>query len=346
VKTPVIFTSANLAYLDRAIVLLDSVRRHQPDWPVVLILVDEEPSDRVARELLGRFDEVVLAKDLPIADFDQWIFGHDVVEACTAVKGAALQLLLDRGAPHVVYLDPDTVCFGPLDGILSTLGSGSIGLTPHQVDPEDFEWSTMDNEITSLKTGVFNFGFLVVKNDETGRSFASWWSSRLYRFCVDAIEEGLFTDQRWGDLVPCMFDGTVIIRDRGVNVASWNLLQRPIEIGGDGDVTAGGAPLRLFHFTKAEGIGAVMTMKHSQGSLAAASLWRWYLEELRAYTKVLGRRRWSYSEYEDGSPIEGWQRRLYRNRPDLQASYPDPFATSDGASLLSWTRVHAEGIAT
>ena len=62
-----------------------------------------------------------LARDLVGEEFSQWIFGHDVVEACTAVKGRALQSLLERG--DVVYLDPDMAVFGSLDEFIAELRS-------------------------------------------------------------------------------------------------------------------------------------------------------------------------------------------------------------------------------
>ena len=35
---------------------------------------------------------------------------------------------------------------------------------------------------------------------------------------------GVYTDQRWCDLVPALFDGVKVLRDPGLNVASWNLV--------------------------------------------------------------------------------------------------------------------------
>ncbi|MFM8863187.1 MAG: hypothetical protein ACKOIA_12175 [Acidimicrobiia bacterium] len=84
-----------------------------PDCRLVLVLVDQVPDDDLTLAMLGSFDEVIVARDLFDIGFSQWIFGHDVVEACTAVKGRALQVLLDRG--DIVYVDPDMAVFGSLD---------------------------------------------------------------------------------------------------------------------------------------------------------------------------------------------------------------------------------------
>ena len=66
-------------------------------------------------------DEVIWAGDLPIDPINGWLFKHDVVEACTAVKGPVLLSLLERGAEKVVYLDPDIAVLGPLTPIVDWL---------------------------------------------------------------------------------------------------------------------------------------------------------------------------------------------------------------------------------
>lgn len=337
------YTSANLAYLDRALVLRESLARHHPDWPLVLILVDEVPRDRKLRSLLDTFDEVIPADELGIPDYRRWLFTHDVVEACTAVKGAALSLLLQRTADAVVYLDPDMAVLSPMAGATDGLRQGSVVLTPHQLTPETDNWAVVDNEVTSLRTGTYNFGFLGVRNDDEGHRFAEWWAARLRDFCRDDPDLGLFTDQKWGDLVPVFFPSTHICRDAGMNVASWNLLRRPITLSRDGQYLAAASPLQLFHFTKASGVGQLMTLKHAQGNVHVAEIWRWYLEKLAAAHKQVGDQPWPYDYYSDGRPIEKRHRDLYRARVDLQLLYPDPFSTRDRYCYANWLRSEAQG---
>ncbi len=333
------YTSANLAYLDRAIVLRDTLARHHPDWPLILVLVEEEPRDSRTRSLLDGFSEVILASELGIPDYRRWIFKHDVVEACTGVKGPALVRLLQRDVDAVMYLDPDMAVFSPLVGAITGLEQGSVVLTPHQLTPETENWAVVDNEITSLRTGTYNFGFLGVRNDDEGRQFAEWWSNRLLDFCRDDPDLGLFTVQKWGDLVPVFFPQTHICRDPGMNVASWNLLQRPMTLSQGGQYLAAGATLQLFHFTKASSVGQLMTLKHAQGNVHVAEIWRWYLEKLAAANRYVGDQPWSYGHYGDGRPIEKQHRDLYRSRVDLQLVYPDPFTTRDRYCYANWVRL-------
>ena len=193
-----VFTSFNFFYADRALVLLESIRRHEPSWQVVAVVVEPDMPAEWERALSG-FDEVVLARSLYSEGdrFDSWIREHNVVEACTAVKGQALVRLLDRGHEAVIYLDPDTQLLGPLTAVAAELAVSAVVLTPHLLSPAPTEDSVWDGEVGSLKHGVYNLGFLAVRNCPEGRQLAAWWADRLSLAWWDRPEMGLFTDQRW-----------------------------------------------------------------------------------------------------------------------------------------------------
>jgi hypothetical protein len=332
------FTSISLSYLDRALVLAETIRRYQPDWVLWLCLSDTEPPGQRFDTELGQFDHVTRVEDLGIPDLRPWLFCHDVIELCTAVKGQMLLRLLDGGASKVVYLDPDVALFSPLDTVIEALDRHDVILTPHQLEPDADRAAILDNEIGSLKHGVYNLGFVAVRNSDEGRRFASWWRDRLLAFCYDNIPSGLFTDQRWCDLAPAFFTGVHILRDPGCNVASWNLSRRPITIGADGVIRAAGAPLRFFHFTKVTWVGEVMLERYGGGRIEVFELLRWYRVRLAAHeVSGLPAGWWAYATYDDGQPIPREHRVAYRSRAELQARFLDPFAVGEN-SFRAWLR--------
>ena len=326
------FTSASFAYLDRVRVLAETLRRHHPDWRLWLCLVDQEPpgfSFDADRESLAG---VVRVTELGIPHLCRQLFTHDVVELCTAVKGPMLHRLLERGAEKVVYLDPDIAVLGSLVEVEALLDRHDIVLTPHQLEPDESPQAIRDNEIGSLKFGIYNLGFLAVSGREEGRRFARWWRDRLLEHCYDDVPEGLFTDQRWCDLVPAFFASTHVLRDPGYNVASWNLSRRPISIGTDGMIRAGERPLRFFHFTKVNWVGEMMLERYADGRIEVFELMQWYRRRLVVHAPTqLPERWWAFARYANGTPIPREHRRLYRDRPDLQQRYPDPFAAGPAA---------------
>jgi len=322
-----IFTSCNIAYLPQAMVLLKSVRKHHNDCLFSLVLVEEKRHfPKSIDAALSNFDQVIYPEDVWGEERFGNLFPYNVVEACTAIKGPALSKLLEQDLP-VIYLDPDTVIFDRLDAVLHCIGSSSVVLTPHQLDPVSPDrWGGIHDERVSLLTGVFNFGFFAVSPTEEGKSFSKWWDFRTTTYSFDLPELGLFTDQKWGNLVPVLFPGTHILRHRGMNVASWNLHEREVEVSEVGSYLVDGDPLIFFHFTKGQN-GVQPVLQKSIHNNYVASLWRWYLEELNEERRALPNNDWSYARYRDGEQqlIEQHSRREFRSVGRLSAHTVNPF---------------------
>ncbi len=328
------FTSFALNYLPRACVLAETLRAAHPDWNFWALVVDAPPPDGA----LSGFDHVVTAADLGLPRFCSWLFRHDIVEACTAMKGAMLCRLLADGADKVLYLDPDVAVFHPLAALPALLDDASIALTPHQLAPNDAPGAIADNEGAALRYGVFNLGFLAVRGDAVGRAFASWWAARLQEACFDDPASGLFTDQKYCDLVPALFDRVAIVRDPGWNVASWNLSRRRVEITPEGDITANGSRLAFYHFSKHGGAGDAMTDRYAGTNHVPHELWCWYGRRLAAHAAPPPI--WHYGRFSDGTSIPHAARLLYRQRPDLMEHFADPFDAGPGG-LRDWLAAHA-----
>ena len=369
------FSSFTYSYLDRARVLARSLRRVHPDWHISAIVTDEPPEGTTQDELMSDFDSVLTAKDLLSAEmgdrFSGWIFCHNIVEACTAVKGRAMAHLLAKpDAEKVLFFDPDIAVFDCLDPLVDALDKFEILLTPHQLDPEprDNAVAIGDNEIASLKWGAYNLGFVGVANTPGGEGhrFARWWGDRLLDWCQDNLPKGLFTDQKWCDLVPSFFDDVHVLRDPGYNVASWNLSQRHLSFTEAGDICVNGAPLRFFHFTKLGPVGDQMTRRYAHDNPEVLEVWAWYKRAVtEAKVPCLPNRYWHYGTFSNGRRIPDAVRELYRDRAalrakrgvgreiavchraDLRAAFSNPFDVENGffAWLVAEGHIEPEPIA-
>lgn len=334
------FSSFTYSYLDRARVLAQTLRQMHADWHLCAVVTDRPPEGASQAELLSDFDSVLTARDLLGAEmgdgFSGWMFGHNIVEACTAVKGRALAHLLDQpDAEKVFFFDPDIAIFDSLEPLVRALDASEILLTPHQLDPEPRENAVAigDNEIASLKWGTYNLGFVGVANTPggEGQRFANWWGDRLLDWCEDNLPKGLFTDQKWCDLVPSFFDDVHVLRDPGCNVASWNLSQRHLSFTNAGDITVNASPLRFFHFTKLGPVGDQMTRRYAHDNPEVLEVWAWYKRAVtKARVSVVPDRYWHYGKFSNGQRIPDDVRRLYRDRADLQSAFSDPFDVENG----------------
>ncbi|MFZ5577715.1 MAG: glycosyl transferase [Pseudomonadota bacterium] len=334
-----VFTSAALNYIPKARVLFESLRKHHPDWVLHLALADEL---RGEIDLSAEpFDYVMTIDALGIPDYSAWAFTHTIVELATAIKPFALKKLLEReDCAHAIYLDPDIVVFSPLDDILSALQQSSILLVPHQTDPEMNISAVMDNEIGSLKHGVYNLGFIGVSPTGEGLRFARWWAERLYYFCRSDICNGLFTDQRWIDLVPAFFDDVGIIRSTRHDVATWNLTTRTLIGDFVHGFTVDGKQLGFYHFTGFDkGDHHIMAAKNASGNESVVMLMRWYTDRIGSLGRdPLSRVPWFFGAFDNDEPVTRSQRVVYRERVDLQRAYPNPLLST---GYLQWWRKQA-----
>lgn len=333
-----VFTSASLNYLPKARVLAETLKKHHPDAGFHLVLCDRLP-DWLTRQQ-APFDSILHVEELPLPNLRAWIFQHALVELCTAVKGLACRLIRASypGEP-VIYFDPDIAILSPLDDLLAEFDRSDVLLTPHLLEPDDTLEAVLDNEVCALKHGVYNLGFLGVGPTDEGSRFVDWWAERLAALCYDEIERGLFTDQRWADLVPAFFPTAGILRHPGYNVATWNLARRQITGTVPDALRANGRPLCFFHFSGLDS-GAQKTMLDKFGGRNPAlyQLRDWYLAQCRRTgQEELGSLPWAYANFQNGVPVTLDHRRLYRDRPDLQRAFPNPWAAANAnRSYYHW----------
>lgn len=342
-----VYTSCALNYLPKARVLAESLALAEPGASLTLCLNDEVPQwlDPDAEP----FDRIWLPTDL---GYDRgWIFQHNVMELSTAVKGRALLRLLEEERPDlVVYLDPDVLVCRPLSLADAWLGEDSVGLVPHILAPEETEIGVELTEISVAQHGVYNLGHLFVRRDPRGEAFARWWAARLDRYCFDDRARGLFTDQRWVDLAPAIFDGVRILKEPGLDVASWNLSHRVIRQTCPGALDGfevDGRPLVTYHFSGTGPSGTHTRVRSifapDQG--AVAEIERFYEEAIARHGQAeLAGLAPAYDFFDDGTPVTPAARRLYRQHPDLREAFPDPYACPpDRPSYLGWLRTQRPG---
>lgn len=319
----IIFTSICANYVHKAKTLAKSVKEKIPDATFVVCLVEKSILPQVQYEY---FDEIVLAKDAWEGNFDRFIFKHSIVEASTAVKGQFFRYLY-KAYPNetkFIYLDPDIYVYSDFAELRSLLDTRPIVLCPHLLEP-----GNIDMELSSTAHGVYNLGFLGVNKSDTAMQFIDWWAERLYLFCYDDIQKGIFTDQKWIDLVPCFFDAE-IFKHRGYDFAPWSLLNCQITEVGE-NIYIKGDPLRFIHFS-GYGDSAEKCMREwlPEGKHIFRDLYRRYsaIHDLNNQDKV-SQTRWSYGHYNSGEKVRNDIRKAYRQDYSLMFSMENPFELSN-----------------
>jgi glycosyltransferase involved in cell wall biosynthesis len=320
-------------YLPMARVLSDSWMKFHPDCPFFVLLLDS------ARGFFSPEDEnvrILFASDLGIPNLDGFLFKYSILEASTGVKPYLCNYLLRRhNIDKLLYLDPDILILNSLDSLRHYLDDANILLTPHLLSPFPDDGRTQ-SEHDILQAGTYNLGFLALRNNLESKKFLHWWSAKLYHHCLAAVENNLFVDQRWMDMVPALFDGVKIIREPDYNVAYWNLHERVVSVGDQ--VLANGRPLRFFHFSGFDADSPWIVSKH-QDRFSMTSIGEAYKLYIR-YRNLLVEKGWDQAKgwkythdyFYNGVKIPPSARRYYWGLGTHVSHLGDPFSWLDPLS--------------
>jgi len=253
------FTICSKNFLAHARVLYNSVRPHYPEARFFVVLCDQV--DGLFEPTQEPF-EFVFLEDLNLPNLDEMASRYNITEFNTAVKPFAfLHLMSKLHFGSVVYLDPDLFFVDKMIELDNFLQEGAEAvLTPHITKPAEND-EIHDGKM--LLFGIYNLGFLALRNTPAVLNFVSWWGRRLERDCIINLEQGLFVDQKWADLLPAFVPGARVIHHPGYNVAYWNLPQRKIERHGDRWLV-NGEPLRFVHFSGNKLDDVEVFSRHSQ----------------------------------------------------------------------------------
>jgi glycosyltransferase involved in cell wall biosynthesis len=335
-------------YLALAKTLGQSLHRFHPEIDFRISIVD------LLQERLDAAETGKFLVDPPVDYMDRALlnkmaYGYEITEFNTSVKPFYVEYLFNQGYEKVIYLDPDIWVMQPLDAIFTSLDADPIVLTPHLLDPIPFD-QCVPNELSILQSGAYNLGFLGVRRSPLVERFLTWWQERLAEYCIIAPERGIFVDQKWVDLVPGMFGGVTALRDRGYNVAYWNLNARQITYR-DGEYWIDQDRLKFFHFS---GFNADKPQNLSKHQDRIKPKQRPALDQLLSeYAQALkanGHERYKqwpygYGRFSNQQPFDDTARSLLKRAAEAGLVFTDPAnadpvpgepASSQGPSFYQW----------
>lgn len=333
-------------YLSLARVCCRSFLDHHPGARAFVLIVDTLDGVDLGREPF----ECLAADSVGVPDFDDFAFKYNILELNTAVKPFFLDRLFERGVLRLFYLDPDIRVFSPLLEARAALDAGQVALTPHILSPIPTD-GRRPQERELLQSGTYNLGFLALRQTEETRTLLHWWQHRLYEGAYSDPARGMFTDQKWMDLVPGLHRGVAVLRHPGCNVAYWNLHERSDLARDDaGAWRVNGVPLRFFHFSGFDQRRVEMVSKH-QDRFRLADLPPTFRTLFGDYARALQAHGWAdthtlpytYGSFDNGARIPDFARRLYAEMGRERRRFGNPFEAAGEGSFFHWLTRPAAG---
>jgi hypothetical protein len=319
-----VFTVCNIAYLPKALVLADSLRRHAGKQ-LKVVLFDRKRTFKYPVDAV----DITWVEDLGVERWEELAFLYDIIEFTTSLKAYIASSLLKRHE-KVIFLDPDTCVYASLRQILTDLDTYPILVTPHYTTPQPS--TRNESDLAMMRFGSFNLGFFGVRRSRDSQAFLDWWHRRCLDFCFMESQFGLSTDQKWVSIAPCLFEALKVSFNLGYNMAPWNTFERSVTrtSAGNAYIVNERFPLVFFHFSNFDPSDPQYINKRASCESGVMyptllELGEDYAEWLSETTQQVETVRYSFDYMSDGSYISPTLRRAYASIRDDLVSGHNPF---------------------
>lgn len=295
INMKIVFTICSNNYIAQAKTLGDSIKRINPEYEFFIGLVDQK-SEQIDYENEIRH-RIIPVDSIGIPDLNDLWKKYTLVEFNTCVKPFYFQHIINKypDLDFLFYLDPDTLIFNDLRNLENEFGNESnILLTPHILTPIDLD-GKIPFENLFLKYGIYNLGFLGLKQPYKSIEMLDWWKERTFHMGFDRPEQGLFVDQLWFNLVPVIFKNIQISDNLGLNMAPWNLHERVLSFTDGKFFINNNIPLVFYHFSN---------YKFNEPDIISSSYNRYIFEDNTALQQLYG----TYNKYLNQNGIENYSK--------------------------------------
>tara|TARA_X000000950_G_C13915818_1_gene660960 strand:- start:1288 stop:2499 length:1212 start_codon:yes stop_codon:yes gene_type:complete len=316
-----VFTVCNVAYLDKAMVLAESLFEHT-QIKLDIFIFDKERKIYFNND----FCNFHWVENLEVPDFKFLSFKYTVIELTTALKPwLASKLLIENS--KVIFLDPDVMVFNNLDDVFNDLDNHPVILTPHYHVPKI---NNLIDDEQLLRFGVYNLGFFAVNSSNDGKSFLNWWSERCLLNAYDDPQFGVFTDQKWVSLALNFFPFVFLSQNLGLNLAFWNIDEREIVMKNKKYVVNNKDDLIFLHFsafdkTNPESLSKREFLYGKNKKSTISHLGLLYFERLIKFQDISDDTNYSFDYMSDGKYISPSLRRAYASTINILPKHSNPF---------------------
>ena len=198
-----------------------------------------------------------------------------------------------------------------------------------------------------LRNGIYNLGFIAVKNADVVKIFLKWWHKKLMNYCFCDSRKSLAWDQKWVDFVPALFDGVYVLRSPNYNVAFWNIQGRYISEKNSTYYVNNDYPLVFVHYSHFninspnylfyinDGLNLLIEDRRDLSKITSE-----YVSALRSNTnESYAKKKYRYNYYDNGEIVKEAHRKLYNHLDTETEEYNEPFNTKKTNSFYKLAKM-------
>jgi hypothetical protein len=341
-----VLTLATPSSVPRARALARSLARHQPDWPLEVVLVagNAVAASVPAGEEGLRVRPVAQELDL---DIEALLALHDETELNVMLVPALLRRHAERDGGPVLHLPSSVWVLAELEPIAAALAAHSVMLTPRTTGELPDDGLGPSREQLDL-AGRIEPTIIAVDGSGEALSFLDWWEWHVARALgsLDARRSGDRPEDRpwlarFLELAPARF-ATAVLDDPGCNLSMWNLHGRVLGGSPEAPLVDGRWPLRFLNLpgfdpSRPHRLNARASRARVSRSPALHMLCESYAAELRAcgwqdpdHHAEVGRR------LQDGFVYDESMRAAYASARALGEPIEDLFGEQGTQAFIAW----------
>lgn len=206
-------------YLNRGLLLYDSLMRHSKDAWLYVFAFDDKCLEVLKKMKLSRMT-VISLKDFEDSELLRVKPTRSRAEYCwTCSSSTILYVLKKFRVSNCTYLDADMVFYSDPSVLIDDMGKNSVSIIGHRYTKE-YDQSDL--------SGTYCVEFMTFKKDPDGLKVLNWWRAQCLEWCYNRREDGKFGDQKYLDDWTTRFKGVYVIDNLGAGVAPWNIQQYKI----------------------------------------------------------------------------------------------------------------------
>jgi glycosyltransferase involved in cell wall biosynthesis len=341
-----VITVATMSTLPRTRVLARSLQRHQPDWPLTVMLIGRDDAVAAAAAREGSMNVRSVSEELEL-DVETLLARHDEEDLTILLLGHLLLRHVERSPEPIVHLPGTAWVLGSLRPLAAQLRSHAAVLVPrvsNDVPDDGLEPSLQQLD----RAGRIDSAILAVDGSGACKELLEWWNERVEQtlgsldaFTVGARPEDRPWLARFLELAPARFSAGVL-EDPGSNLSLWNLHLHTLHASADSLTVDDGEPLRFLNLAgfdpdRPYRLAANASRARVSRSPALRRLVERYAEELREagwrdtdHRGEVGRRLSDELVYDDSL------RATYSRALALGEGFEDLFSEHGTRAFLAW----------
>lgn len=213
-------TLFNSYYIDKGIVLFESMRKCMDDFKLYVIAFDDQCNEilescfedqRLIVVSLGEFEDETLLKAKKDRSFREY---------CWTCSSYSIKYVIETFCePICTYIDADMFFYSSPQPLFDELqeSQSDVGIMEHGFLP------CKENERYIKNSGKYCVEFNTFRNNENGKKVLDWWCNQCLADCSEKMDGVHFGDQKYVEEFAKKFIGVHVYENQGAGVAPWNI---------------------------------------------------------------------------------------------------------------------------